>query len=287
MDQSNNKSFKVGAGVAVILMIAAITWGGWSARINKNLEAERDQEKLRSEQLLSEKLLIERNLATAETHMDELVGKNEGLIRKIEEAKNLSDLKDGHVSQLQKQLAANRKAYNALSMASKEMENKIALLDQQLSQQETERLAANHETESLLSQIENLKRELAATHNAYYDNVLVESSRGNKDKLVVKANRTRKLRATVIIPSSLKEIQFQIFDPSGMKISSSPQSGVLAVSVTENDNAIASSESNGSLQTFKKAEMIFLPKRKLKPGVYRIEVLSENLSVGSLQVRLR
>lgn len=284
MDQTNR--FKIAGGAAIVLLIGAITWGGWNARSKNNLETDLDQEKLRSEQLLSEKLLVERDLQTARSKMIDLRDKNETLARQIDEARNAGSLKDGSIQQLQRQLAANRKSYNELVASNREMENKLAALDQQKSRLEGEQLAAMREAEALRGQIDNLKRELAMAHNAYYDKALVESTRGKNNKLVVKAGRTKKLKATIMIPSALKDVQFRVFDPSGTLISNKPENGVVAVRITDGDNALASSN-NGAVETYKQAEMTYLPKRKLAPGTYRIEVLSESLSVGSLQVRLR
>ena len=36
-----------------------------------------------------------------------------------------------------------------------------------------------------------------------------------------------------------------------------------------------------------KVEMIFIPKEKLKTGVYMVEILNANLYVGSLKVKLK
>jgi hypothetical protein len=288
MDQSNNnKSIKIATGVAIVLMLGAIAWGGWNARLNSGLRDGRDQEKLRTEELLSEKLLVEKNLASTEAHLEDLAGKNEILLRQIEEGKNLNTLKDGSIAQLQRQLASNKKTYSEVAAMNHQMETRLAGLDQQIAELQTERTTANQEADVLRGQVENLRKELALAHNAYYDKVLVESTRGKKDKLVVKAGRTRKLKVSVMIPSGLKEVQFQVFDPAGTLISSSPENGVLAVNIRENDNTVASSSTNTSTQTYKQAEMTFLPKKRLSAGTYRIEVLSEKLSVGSLQVRLR
>ncbi|HZY80295.1 MAG TPA: hypothetical protein VFE50_12275 [Cyclobacteriaceae bacterium] len=286
MDQTN-KSMKIAAGVAIVLFLGAIAWGGWNARVNSQLNSQLDQEKLRNEQLLSEKLRVEKNLAINESQMDDLVGQNEKLQRQLEEASNLASLKENSIQQLQRQLAANRKTYNQLAAANREMETKLASLNQEIAQLQNERLLASQEAELLRGQIDNLKKELAMAHNAYYDKVLVEATRGKKDKLVVKASRTKKLKATVMIPSDLKEVQFQIFDPAGKPISTAPENGTLAVRIVEPDNSLASSSNGGAAKTYKQAEMTYLPKRKLAAGTYRIEVMSENLSVGSLQVRLR
>lgn len=88
-------------------------------------------------------------------------------------------------------------------------------------------------------------------------------------------------------PGNLKEVQFQIFDPSGNLISASADNGTLAVQITDGDHTVARASNSSTGQTYKQAEMTFLPKKKLVKGIYRIEVLSENLTVGSLQMRLR
>lgn len=286
MEQSS-RSWKVASAVAIILLLGALGWGGWNARQNQNLKAERDQEKLKVESLLSEKLLVEKNLRSIESQMEQIVTKNEALQRQIVEANNLANLKDESIKQLQRQLAANKKSYSDLNAINKDMEGKLAGLNQQIAQLQDERLAAAKETEALRNQIDNLKNELALAHNAYYDKVQVEATRGKKDKLVVKASRTKKLKATVVIPAGLKDVQFQLFDPNGKLISSSADDGLMAVKINEDKNATASQSNTGSTKGFKEAMMTFIPKRKLAAGTYRVEVLSENLSVGTFQLRLR
>jgi hypothetical protein len=285
MDQSG-KSSRIAAGVAIVMFLGAIAWGGWNARLNGGLNSELDQEKLRNEELLSEKLLVEKNLAITSTQMEDLANINETLERQIHEAKNLNMLQDEDIRQLRRQIGANKKKYDELAVLNRETEGKLGSLNQQIAQLQVEKLAALEESSALKGQIDNLKRELAMAHSAYYDKPLVESTRGTKDKLVVRAARTRKLKATVMIPSNLPDVQFQVFDPSGKLISGAPENGTLAVRISESDNELATS-SNNNVQTYKQAEMTFIPKKKLAAGTYRIEVLSESLSVGSLQMRLR
>lgn len=286
MEQSKG-SWKIATAVAILLMLGAIGWGAWNSRLNSDLKVERDQEKLKVESFLSEKLLVEKNLKALDGQMKDALNKNADLEKQVAEAHNQSNLKDESIKQLQRQIAANKKSYTDLAARNKEMEGQLVSLNQQIAQLQDERLAAAKETESLRNQIDNLKKELSLAHNAYYDKVQVEASRGKKDKLVVKASRTKKLKATVVIPGGLKDVQFQLFDPNGKLISSSPEDGLLAVKTNEDTNATASQSTKSSGQTFKQAEMTFLPKRKLAKGTYKVEVLSENLSVGTFQLRLR
>jgi len=281
------KSTKIALGVAVVLLLGAIAWGGWNVRENRGLEKSLDQEKLRVEALLSEKLLVEKDLAANEEKIGELFRKNEMLARQLEEAGNANKLKDGSIQQLQSQVGSNKKKYADLLASNTQLENRLTLLGQQIKQMQDDKLAASIEQESLRSQVDNLKRELAMAHSAYYDRALVETTRGKNDKLVVKASRAKKLKATIMIPGNLKEVQFQIFDPSGNLISASADNGTLAVQITDGDHTVASATNSSTGQTYKQAEMTFLPKKKLVKGIYRIEVLSENLTVGSLQMRLR
>lgn len=286
MDHTNT-SLKIAGGAAIVLLIGAITWGGWNAKLKGNFETDLDRQKLRSEQLLSEKLLVEKDLQATHSKMINLRDRNETLARQIGETENMNSLKDRSIQQLQRQMATNTKSYNDLVALNREMENRLAALDQQRARLEGEQLAATEETEALREQVDNLKRELAMAHNAYYDKALVESTRGKNNKLVVKAGRTKKLKATIMIPSALKDLQFHVFDPSGALISNEPGNGILAVRITDPDNTLASSSNGGAAKTHKQAEMTYLPKKKLIRGTYRIEVLSESLLVGSLQVRLR
>lgn len=286
MEQSNG-SWKIATVVAVLLMLGAIGWGAWNSRLNSDLKSERDQEKLKVESLLSEKLLVEKNLKSVDAQMKDALRKNEALERQVAEARNQGNLKDQSMKQLQRQIAANKKSYAELAARNKDMENQLASLSQRIAQLQDEQLASAKEAETLRNQVDNLKKELALAHNAYYDKVLVETTRGKKDKLVVRASRTKKMKATIVIPAGLKDVQFQLFDPNGKLISSSPEDGLLAVKITEDSNATASRSGATSGQAFKQAEMTFIPKKKLAKGTYKVEVLSESLPVGSFQMKLR
>lgn len=288
MESTRNKSLKVASGVALILMLIAGTWGAWNARVSQSLRSERDQEKLRAEELLSEKLLVEKNLSTSESQLHDLVEKNETLSRQLEEAKRSGILNDSSIKNLQNQLVANKRIYKELVAANHALEIKLSSLNKEAEGLRNERTVALSEVETLRGKVDNLKKELALAHTSYYyDRVLVEASRGKKDKLVAKASRTKKLKATLMIPSAMKDVTFQIFDPSGNLISNAPSNGILAVRVIEDNNTVASTSGGEGASTYKPTEMTFIPKKKLASGTYRIQVLSENLLVGTLQVRLQ
>jgi hypothetical protein len=191
------------------------------------------------------------------------------------------------ISRLERELNLNKKRYAEKTASANELENQIAALNNLLLEAQNEKRAATEQLQALMDQNENLKRELTLVRNIYFDQPLVESVRGSKDKLVVRAGRTKKLKATVVLPANLKDIAFKVYDPQGRDLSSSSEQGMVAVKVINNAMNVLSSSEKSSTQTFNQVEMVFLPRKKLSAGTYKIEVLSEGLSVGSMQVKLR
>ncbi|MBK5277593.1 MAG: hypothetical protein JJE09_01900, partial [Bacteroidia bacterium] len=106
--------------------------------------------------------------------------------------------------------------------------------------------------------------------------------------LTVKARRTNKLIASFDIPADLKNLSFKVIDPKGNTLSH--RDGTIASRVISNsDNYTASTSStlDGVGSKTAKIEMVYMPTKKLKAGTYKIEILNDNLYIGSLQVKLR
>src|SRR4051794_37148500 len=109
--QQSNRSTTIAAGVAVTLMLGAITWGGWNARLVGELRTAHDVERQKTETLLFEKVQVEKSLSGLESQIRRINRENETLQRQITEAHNLDDVKTGEITRLQRQLVSNRKSY--------------------------------------------------------------------------------------------------------------------------------------------------------------------------------
>lgn len=276
--------FKVATVVAAILFFFALLWGTFQARKNGSLERDLNDEKLKYEAALSEKLQLQKELESRSEQMTALVKKSQSLESALADAEK-KKVSPELIARLQRENAAAKKRYAELEAEKKNLEQHLQDVEGSLARTILENQDLNGSLTSLQQANQNLKDELSKAHLAYYDKALIEPVRGKKDKLVAKASRTRKLRATVLVPASLTNVQFKILDPQG-NLLSDPGNGMLAVRTLSQGDAITSTSNNGAV-SYKELEMIFLPKKKLKPGVYQIEVTSDNLLVGSMKQRLR
>jgi hypothetical protein len=286
MESSRSKT-KLAAVVSFALFLGAFTWGAFQYRMNSSLGTQLDKEKLESESRLSEKLFVEKDLEKARVQLALLDKKNRELDKSIQSLSKENDAKDGNVARLQRELANSKKRTAAVEALRTDLEKQLASLNDALQLLRNEKEDLSVALAASESRTEMLRNELSMAHQAYYDRPLVEPLRGKNDKLIVKASRTQRLRTTLMLPDGLKDVQFKITNPNGEVISNSPLDGTVAVRVIENGMGAMASTNSTVTQGYKQVEMIFIAKKKLAAGVYTIEVQSEGLSVGSLQLRLR
>lgn len=286
MATSDNKS-KIAAVVATILFLLALGWGIFQLRVNDSLQKEVNAEKLISESILSEKLSVEKEINKIKGQMASIEAKNNELNSSLATLSGKLSDKEKEAERIRRESNANKKKYSELDLQKKKLEEELASLNNTIQQLQASNTDLTNSVAALQKQNQNLSEELEKAHLAYYDKPMIEAVRGKKDKLVAKAARTKKLRATVMVPGNLKEVEFKIINPDGQVISNT-EDGTLATRVVNNNiNLVSASGKTTPSNTFKQMEMVFVPKKKLKAGVYQIEVVSENLAVGNLQIKLR
>lgn len=268
------------------MLLIALGWGLYESKTIRSGEANLKEEKLKSELVLSEKLQLEKELKNTNDRLAALqrtYNESEG---SLAEALKNSAFKDAGLASRQKENASSKRKYNELEALKKSLEQQLASLNNSVQQLQSENQNLNNSIASLQLTNQNLKEELSKAHLTYYDKPLVEPLRGKKDKLVAKASRTKKLRVNVMVPSEHKEIKFKIVNPQG-NVLSSPDDGTLAVRIVDSNLNIVSSAEKTVQPGFKQMELVYLPKKMLQPGIYQIEVMSEHLALGTVQVRLR
>jgi hypothetical protein len=121
---------------------------------------------------------------------------------------------------------------------------------------------------------------------ASIDQSQIHAVKGKSEKLTVRAGRTKKLIANFEVPATFENISFRITDSKGNLLTKEDGTTALTSSPSENSYT-ASSDSEVAEKKFQKVEMVYLPKNKLKTGVYTVEILNENLHVASLKVKLK
>ncbi len=263
--------------VTIILLLALLTTSGiWTVSLrSRNTEAseELDKERLKSEELLSEKLAIEKERDKATNRAKEIAASNEELIRKLGSVNKALDDASAEVKKLKIINSGERKKYNDLVVVRQNLEKQLESIKAELQKTHNENVQLSEKSNALQHEKQGLEMELQAARKKRFDVALIESTRGSSAKLVVKARRVQKLNGTLTLTSAVQDVQFKIIGPNGTALADSDGS--------LNSRTLSSDENS------KRLEVNYIPKKKLLPGLYQIEVLSGELRVGSLQVRLR
>jgi predicted nucleic acid-binding Zn-ribbon protein len=286
---STSNSPKVVAAVTTALLLASLFWLFSTKRINSSLETGLQDQKLKSEALLSEKLLLEKDIQKFKEQLQFIGSENSNLKSTISATERKLKAQQDEFNRLQKQnatLAQVRKQRNELQQLQKDLQEQLAALQEGYKKLQQENMSLQNTVASLQDKNNLLYNELAQAQFRSMDHAQVIAVRGKSEKLTVRARRIKKLQATFEVPSALKNMSFRITDPSGNILT--PKDGTISSTITPSaTNYTASNGTQAVGDKLQKVEMVYLPKEKLHAGNYIIEILNDNLYVGSLQVKLR
>lgn len=280
---------KVIAIAATALCIGSLVWLMSTRGVNSVLETSLEQERLKSESLLSEKLLLEKDVEKMKGQLSSLKGINDDLDEAVRKAEEKFVEREAELARLKKQnatLAEVRKQREALLGVQRELERELMALKASYADLENEnRLLASN-----IAQLQERNRILSEDLNramfASVDQSQVQAVKGRKERLTVRARRTNKLIADFEVPANMRSISFRIVDPKGNALGEKQGTIVYHASAGE-QNVVASNAEGAAGPGIQKVKMEYTPKQRLQAGVYKVEILNENLYVGSLNVKLR
>ena len=282
------KNPKAIAVMATVACIASLLWLMSIKSVNSSLESGLEREKLRSESLLSEKLLLEKDLEKLKTQLASLRGINSELDALVTATEGKLVARDLELRRLKKQdatLASLRKERQELLRLQTQLENELLSAHTSLA----DMMSQNEHLSQTVAQLQEQNRMLANDLNrvsvAALDRLQVEAVKGKKERLTVRARRASKLIASFKVPASMQNISFRIIAPKGEILGE--KQGIIASRITPlQDNAMASAN-NQTIDGLQEVRMEYLPKQRLQSGVYTVEILNDQLYVGSLNVKLR
>lgn len=282
------KNAKAIAVVSTALFVGSLVWLMNAKSVNGSLEAGLQKEKLKSEALLSEKLLLEKEMTKLKDQLFSLKESNldlENVVKSTSDKLRSQEAEYNRMKRENTSLGQIRKQREELQALRHQLENELQSL--RLSYSELE--ARNEELNRTVSVLEQRNRVLTDDLNramfASIDQSQIQAVKGKTDKLTVRAKRTKKLIAGFEVPGNLKNLSFRIKDSKGKVLST--EAGSIAVTVEPSDNNyLASTDSEVQGNRLQKVRMTYTPKQKLQSGVYTVEILNDDLYVGSLRVKL-
>jgi len=288
MEEKNQKPVIYGGAVIIALLILALLLVvSYNSKNKKSLNAE----KLASEVLLSEKLLIQKELDELKADYSDLEIKSNANAMLLEE----TNLKIADTEKRLNSLSNENRSLRPLKQELSDLQVLKANLEKEAAQLKTEydnlKAQSNKLQESLSSseaEKNDLIAQLGKAQTYQSDNFLITATRGKKtERIVVFAGRAKKLNLTFDVPQTLTEaISFKIITPSGATIN--PDDKSLSWILTNSENFTASiSPLTGEFEQSRQVVLTYNPSEKLSKGEYKVQVLSEGVTIGNCRFKLK
>ncbi|GAB4381247.1 MAG: hypothetical protein Kow0075_12960 [Salibacteraceae bacterium] len=282
---------KMYAAIVTALLFGSI--GGIIYFQNKATKLDRvvDAEKVRNEQLYSEKLALEKSIEQMRQEIAKLVGKNADLDKKYRSAL-------AEAEQSKKKIAAmtseNQRAkalvteVAALRNTHHELENELNRIRKELEGA----IADNSRLKSRISELESENKSLASDvrslNQVAVNNSLVEATKKNERRLTVNAARTKRVKVGFDLPEEMVgNLYFQMLTPSGKTVTSDHSTISISESYDGVEMMASTNGGAGNAVNKKHIDMVYQPETKLEPGIYKIDVYSGSQYLGTTRIHLK
>lgn len=291
---------KVIAGTATAIVAASMIFSITYYNKNESLKTNLDDEKLKSEQLLSEKLQVDKEVARLQTDMEAQKGKNAELDKFLSNASSKLEEKQ---KQIDKMMAENKKVKSLqkdladIQKIRTDLDKQLGLLqaDAENMHKNMEKLQAeNSSLSQQLAVLEQQNNTLAKNNIALQaqrsSDYLTEAYRGrNEDKLTATAKRTKKLVASFAVEdASVKDYQFTITSPDGRVIKSTEDKNIHIEMVKQEVITGTQKKSTADAGTMNRISMTYEAPEKLSAGVYTIDIYNTaSKHIGSCKINLK
>jgi hypothetical protein len=286
--KNRNVTTTIAIGVLILTLIGSLFYNVVTTRLKTTAEEDLNNERLRSETFLSEKLAFEKENVRLEGDINLLTdsiflldARKKLIESQLADALKSAD-KNRKNSQTIAQLEAQLKSSNAVRQ---ELEKRLSDIAMELASALSSRNSLEDSIARLHASLEQLSSSYEALQHRAMDNVLVMPMKKN-GKLTVKSKRVKKFILNAEIPGVVNDLKIDIITPDGsIIVPASNELNVVSEYVTQTGNAFYVAPTTNLPQV--KAEITYTPKKKLKAGLYRIIVTNSGSIVGSLQVKLR
>lgn len=287
---------KIYAGVVTILLLTAMTGVGVLYDMRGDLQSNLNSEKLNSEKLLSEKLKLDKEIFELTNRLREMGGKNSELLSQLDMASNKVAQQDKTINKLQKE-------NNNLKGIKKEVDAMKKLRDQL--QAEVDALKSSNQTlADANSEMKKSLKELEAENDALKEklknaavlkagNFRVDVLRKNQSKLTVKARKTHEVSVSFDLPKSAmatlgkNNLYMVITSPSGKPVADegAAKKVVLPEGVKTEITPTVTKEIDLGKGP-QRLTIAYSPDGDMEQGIYKVELYTEDLYLGSSQFRL-
>ena len=295
MSESNSKIKALAIGITICLFVSLFVAARYIT-VSKQVTADLNDEKLKSESLLSEKLQLQKEIDKFRKEIASLQGKNSDLDRILAQTSSSLDKSEAELKAIKRDNASVKdlkRQIAELNSLRNNLESQIASLNSNITQLKEENGALKSENTRANAMIAHLEKEKKGLENnvqlltAMADDNLVQVMKKN-EKLTVNSRRAKKISFTFDVPqSSLGGLEFKVVSPDSKTFTKND--GSISYHMIESDgHPVASIGAYpGQFELVQRVEMVFAPKEKLKDGIYKIEVYNNGTHLGRMQVKLR
>ncbi|CAN5566805.1 hypothetical protein BH23BAC1_BH23BAC1_32790 [soil metagenome] len=295
MEKSNTQFNLTTVGVTVLLFLSLIT-AGYFIATKGSISQELNDEKLKSETLLSQKLQLEKEIEKIRKEIASLNGQNKDLDRLLLDANSNLNKKDQQISQLTKDNASLgylRKEVANLKKLKDQYEGQLATLNSDLIKlrKDNDTMKKDYsEAQKMIAKLQSDNKKLMNDLDvavAMTNNTLSEAIKKNS-RLTVNSRKARKIMVAFDVPQrSLSGLDFKVTAPND-KVFTVKDGSISHRMILNDGNPVASLDNfSGIMEASQRVVMEYNPKTKLEKGVYTVDVLSNGKLLGRMQVKLK
>lgn len=281
-----NKTTRIVTATSVALLILAGIYMTAQKGHQSRLENHLNEERLKSESLLAEKLSLEKEIYNLKADIIDLRVKNDGTDGRLKSA--LSDLEA-----VELELQKSKKQHTSIAQLKKQQQELIKVRDNLQRQiADSEKLIiqiqdrnSELEQENALQAEQNriLVSEMAMLNRTSIDNISVQVRKSN-NKLTVKARRAKKLVVEVDVAINAVDIDFKVINSHGREIEMSDDEKKVSPVDSKKQSILNASLLNN--RPVKRVQLIYIPHKRLASGSYTILVRTDSITIGTVQATI-
>ena len=289
-DAPDSSSTKIVAAVTTVLLIASVIWITGLLGRNARLADTVKSEKLSRETMLSEKLLLEKEIAklhVEQSAQEEIVGELNHQQAMLSGRIQVKDEQIRALNRIYIPADALRKQHRLLEKDKYEIEQKAMYYQGSLRELQLAHDDAIHVVALLREQNKGLASELRVAKMHSLNDVRIEAFTRRKG-LTARARTMHTLVVSATVANVVDNPAFRIVAPEGRILSAADGTmSTLVIDKNVSTQFVGLQKNTASQTARRRIEMVFTPKLRLGGGTYTVEVLNEGIVIGSVQTTLR
>lgn len=281
------------ATVVTILLVLSMGTGLYFFSEKNSAQKLLTGEKLKSERMLSEKLSLSKEIDKLKRDIKAEAGKSGELDKTVKSMQQQLAKKEAELVALNKSL----RELNAYKKQIADLKKNKELSEKELSELRHKLAALETENNDMLYSVTVLQEDnnMLSEKNQMLSKLMANNygleARKKKDKLTVKAKKTKEILMGFDIPYDMSEkLSFTITNPDGTKIASNTSKTIkYAVNKDQQSNAAVYASTKGTPapgQPTKRVTLTYNPEEKISGGTYLIEIYADGNYLGTSQIRL-